>query len=155
MDYKIILLIALFPLVFSSIDNFNDVFADTEYSPQNISLRSHITNNPGMVADTFWTILNEDKGTLVTSSNNGVIVIRFDFQDHEKCYDTPNTFCLIATITETKNSYFTKVGDQATIILEFPDKLTFSVLSGELVTNTFDLDIVKMFEINVPKDNLQ
>ena len=108
-----------------------------------------------MVGETFWTILDENKGTLVTSSNNGVIVIRFDFQDHEKCYDAPNTFCLIATITETKNSYFTKVGDQATIILEFPDKLTFSFLSGDLVTNTFELDILKMFEINVSKDNTE
>jgi len=125
-----------------------------EYSPQNLSIRLHITNNPGMVGDTFWTILNENKGTLVTSSNNGVIVIRFDFQDHEKCYDTPNTFCLVATITETKNSYFTKVGDQATIILEFPDKLTFSILSGELVTNTFDLDIIKMTKINQLKQEI-
>ena len=50
--------------------------------------------------------------------------------------------------SETKNTVFTQVGDQATIILEYPDKLTFSILSGELVTNTFDIEIEKLRELN-------
>lgn len=123
------------------------VHADALESPddaRNISLKSKLTSNPGMTGDIFWLILHENDGVLVTTSDNGVIVIRFDFVDHDKCYDTLDTFCLKATFTETKNSYFTEPGDEATIIVEYPDKLTFSILSGELVTNTFDMDIQKL-----------
>jgi hypothetical protein len=111
--------------------------------PRNISIKANLSQSFGMTGDVFWLILHESDGVLVTTSDNGVIVIRFDFVNHDKCYDSSDTFCLRATITETKNTYFTKPGDESTIILEFPDKLTFSFLSGELVTNTFDLDIQK------------
>jgi len=122
-------------------------FAEESETPRNISMKAKLTQSHSLTGDTFWTILHEDKGVLVTTSENGIIVIRFDFVDHDKCYDTPNTFCLKATITETKNTYFTEPGDEATIILEFPDKLTFSILSGDLVTNTFDLNIERLREI--------
>ena len=119
-----------------------------DYSPRNVSMKGQLEQSMPFVNDTFWTILGEDDGVLVTNSENGVIVIRFDFQDHEKCYDRPDTFCLLATLTETKNTVFTEVGDKATIILEYPDKLTFSVLSGELVTNNFDIEIKKLRDIS-------
>jgi len=35
-----------------------------------------------MTGDVFWLILHDDNGVLVTTSDNGVIVIRFDFVDH-------------------------------------------------------------------------
>ncbi len=117
------------------------------YSPRNVSIKGKLVQSQPFINDIFWTILEDDKGVLVATSENGIIVIRFDFQDHDLCYDRPNTFCLIATLTETKNTEFTEVGDEATIILEYPDKLTFSVLSGELVTNTFDIEIEKLREI--------
>jgi len=91
--------------------------------------------------------LYDDKGTLVTTSENGVIVIRFDFVDHDKCYDAENTFCLKAILTETKNTKFTEVGDESTIILEYPEKISFSVLSGQLVANTFEFSIDKLRNI--------
>lgn len=124
----------------------SDVISVTVFpdSPRNVSLKAQLSQNPGMTGDIFWLIMHNDEGTLVTTSDSGVIVIRFDFIDHDKCYDTPDTFCLKATLTDTKNSYFTESGDEATIIVEYPDQLTFSILSGELVTNTFDLDIQKI-----------
>ena len=124
----------------------NDVISVTVYSdsPRNISVKAKLSQNSGMTGDIFWLIMYHDNGVLVTTSENGVVVIRFDFVDHDKCYDTPETFCLRATFTDTKNTYFAETGDEATIIIEFPDKLTFSILSGEIVTNTFELEIKKM-----------
>ena len=92
-----------------------------EYSSRDVSIKAKLSDSNGFTGDTFWTILHEEKGVLVTTSDNGVIVIRFDFVDHDKCYDTPNTFCLKATITDTKNTYFTEPGDEATIIFEYPE----------------------------------
>jgi len=62
-----------------------------------------------MTGDIFWLILHEKNGVLITTSDNGVIVIQFDFADHDKCYDSSDTFYLKATLTETKNSYFTEL----------------------------------------------
>ena len=137
---KSLILLTLIIGLFSIIP-FLDVYAEID-SPRNISLKSTLNENPGTTSDVFWLILYDDNGTLVTTSENGVIVIRFDFIDHDKCYDTPDTYCLRATFTDTKNTYFTQPGDEATIILEgYSDTLTFSILSGELVTNTFELNI--------------
>ena len=134
-------LIAIILMTSISLIPILDVFASID-SPRNLSIKSTLTENPGTTGDVFWLILYDEKGTLVTTSDNGVIVIRFDFVDHDKCYDTPDTYCLRATFTDTKNTYFTKTGDEATIILEgHSDLLTFSILSGELVTNTFELEI--------------
>ncbi len=119
-----------------------------DYSPRNVSIKAKFVQSQTFRNDIFWIILEDDKGVFVATSENGIIVIGFDFQDHDKCYDIPNTFCLIATLTETQNTVFTEVDDQVTIILEYPDKLTFSFLSGELVTNTFDSEIKKLRELN-------
>ena len=145
--------LALIPFFTLSLtaDHFEDSHAE-DYSPRNISVKAKLLRSQSLVGDIFWIIIEEDRGTIVVSSQKGIIVIRFEFQDHEKCYDKQNTFCLKAALTETKNTYFTKVGDEATIILEYPNKLTFSILSGELVTNTFELEIEKLRKINIPTD---
>jgi len=142
--YKFLILV----LAFSSmmLINFQTVQGD-DYSPRNVSIKGKLIQSHSLTGDIFWIILYEDKGTLVTTSENGVIVIRFDFIDHDKCYAKENTYCLKAILTETKNTRFTKVGDVTTIILEYPEKISFSVLSGELVTNTFELNIEKLRNI--------
>ena len=154
---KIVLLLVLIPLFTTGlpvdyfvhgVESKSTTENSEDYSPRNVSIKGKLVQSQPFINDIFWTILQDDKGVLVATSENGIIVIRFDFQDHDKCYDRPNTFCLIATLTETKNTVFTKVGDQATIILEYPDKLTFSILSGELVTNNFDIEIKKLRELN-------
>jgi len=126
--------------------NFQTAQGD-DYSPRNVSIKGTLIQSQSWVGDVFWIILYEDKGTLVTTSQNGVIVIKFDFIDNDKCYDKENTYCLKAIVTETKNTRFSKVGDETTIILEYPEKISFSVLSGELVTNTFEFNIEKLRNI--------
>jgi len=135
----LILLIGIIPVL-----PFTD--AEEKYTDQNISIRASLVIEWDRLANISWTLLEEDKGTFVISSNEGVIVIRFDFQEHDKCFDKPNTYCLRATITDSKNTYFSKVGDEATIILEYPDKLSYSFLSGDLVTNTFEFNIKKIVD---------
>jgi len=119
-----------------------------DYSPRNVFIKGEFVRSQPFRDDMFWTVLEDDKGVFGGTSENGIIVMKFDFQDHDKCYDRLHTFCLIATLTETQNTVFTEVGDQLTIILEYPDKLTFSFLSGELVGNTFDSEIKELSELN-------
>jgi len=137
-------LLVLIPLIALSVTS---LYAQSDYSPRDVSIKGSLTQSQSFVGDVFWVILEQDKGVLVATSDQGVIVIRFDFKDHDKCYDTPDTFCLNATIQETKNTHFTKVGDVVNIIIEYPEKLTFSVLSGELVANNFEITIEKLREI--------
>ncbi len=127
--------------------SMSGLYAQSDYSPRDVSIKGSLTQSQSFVGDVFWVILQQDKGVLVATSDDGVIVIRFDFKDHDKCYDTPDTFCLNATIQETKNTIFTKAGDEVNIIIEYPDKLTFSVISGELVSNNFEISIEKLREI--------
>lgn len=141
---KSFLIFALIPLIALSM---SDLYAQSDYSPRDVSIKGSLTQSQSFVGDVFWVILEQDKGVLVATSDKGVIVIRFDFKDHDKCYDTPDTFCLSATIQETKNTFFTQVGDEVNIIIEYPEKLTFSVLSGKLVANNFEITIEKLREI--------
>jgi len=143
------IIFALIPLILSigiiSAIPFSDA---VDYSPRNVSIKGTLIQSHTQDANTFWIILYDDKGTLVTSTDNGLVVLRFDFEDHDKCYAKENTFCLISVITESRNADWTKAGDVATIILEYPEKISFSALSGELVTNTFEFNIDKLRDIS-------
>ena len=92
----------------------------------------------------FWTIVDGEVGTIVTSSINGLTVIRMDMTQSDSCEELPNTVCLDATITNTKNTLFTEGGVTAKMIFEMPHKQKISILSGELATLELELELEKM-----------
>ena len=117
---------------------------DEPYVLSHFSAKGVITENNPFGGAVFWTIVDGDVGTIVTTSINGLAVIRVDMTQSDSCEELPNTVCLDSTITNTKNTIFTKPGDTAKIVFEMPHKQKISILSGELATLELELDLEKM-----------
>lgn len=136
--------LASFFLIFSvSVIPFT--LADEEpYVLSHFSAKGVITENNPFGGAVFWTIVDGEDGTIVTSSINGLTVIRMHMKQSDSCEELSNTVCLDATITSTKNTLFTEEGVTAKIIFEMPNRQKISILSGELATLELELDLEKM-----------
>jgi len=88
-------------------------------------------------------MVSGDKGTIVWTMPNSYSVARLDMQTHHMCYDRSNVVCLNGTVTSVKNAKFVQEDDIITLVYDMPSKQTVSFLSGNLVTNTFDLELTK------------
>jgi len=124
---------------------FNFSFAEDEpYVLSHFYAKSVVSENNPFGGKVFWTIVDGQTGTVVTSSNKGVTVIRLDMTQSDSCEKLADIVCLDATITDTKNTLFTKNGDTAKFVFEMPNKQSISILSGDLATLEIELDIKKM-----------
>ncbi len=148
----IFLLFLVFGFILAS--SSSNSFAENEpYVLSHFSEKGTITENNPFGGEVFWTIVSGDQGTLVTSSPSGVTVFRLDMKQSDSCPELSNTVCLDSTVTSIKNSQFSfvKVGDQAKMVFEMPEKQTITMLSGELATLEIQLDISKMRVKDVEK----
>lgn len=136
--------LASFFLIFSvSVIPFT--LADEEpYVLSHFSAKGVITENNPFGGAVFWTIVDGEVGTIVTSSINGLTVIRMDMTQSDSCEELSNTVCLDASITSTKNTLFTEEGVTAKIIFEMPNRQKISILSGELATLDLELNLEKI-----------
>ena len=136
--------LASFFLIFSvSVIPFT--LADEEpYVLSHFSAKGVITENNPFGGAVFWTIVDGEDGTIVTSSINGLTVIRMHMTQSDSCEELSNTVCLDASITSTKNTLFTEEGVTAKIIFEMPDRQKISILSGELATLDLELNLEKI-----------
>jgi len=150
------LIFALILLVFylGTISTLSNSYAENEpYVLSHFSAKGTITENNPFGGAVFWTLVSGDKGTIVTSSPNGVVVFRLDMKQSDICPELPNTVCLDSTITSIKNSQhdLVKVGDQAKMVFEMPKKQTITMQSGEIAELVIELDISKMKVKDVEK----
>lgn len=139
--HKILFLIPII-LVFLLVSSIPDSFAESEYALSHFSSKGKITNSLGE-GTTVWTMVSGDKGTIVWTMPNSYSVARLDMQTHHMCYDRSNVVCLNGTVTSVKNTKFVQEDDIITLVYDMPSKQTVSFLSGNLVTNTFDLELTK------------
>ncbi len=161
------IIFTLILLVFSigTVSTLSNSYAENEpYVLSHFSAKGTITENNPFGGAVFWTLVSGDKGTIVTSSPNGVVVFRLDMKQSDICPELPNTVCLDSTITSIKNSQYdlVKVGDQVKMVFEMPKKQTITMQSGDLAELVFELDISKMkvkdvekiIEQNIKQDDL-
>ncbi len=137
---KILLLIPIF-LVFLLVPSMQNSFAESEYSLSHFSSKGTIKNLPDV--GSVWTMINDDKGTIVWAVPGSYSVARLDMQTHHMCYDDANVVCLNGTITSVTNSQFVHEDDIVTIVYDMPDTQTISFLSGDLVANGFEVELKK------------
>ena len=137
------LIASLSILIFISVIPFS--FAENQpYVLSHFSAKGVVSENNPFGGIVFWTIVDGQSGTVVTSSINGLTVIRLDMTQSDGCEELANIVCLDATITNTKNTLFTKKGDTSKMVFEMPNKQSISILSGELATLEMELDIKKI-----------
>ena len=126
------------------ISNIPYSFAQNDqYSLSHFTAKGTVEPNSPFGGKVLWTIIDGDKGTIVGNSPLGLTIIRLDVEPHYTCYDSPNTVCLNVTATSVKNTQFIKVGDNAVLVFEMPDKQAISIMSGDLETLGIRVDIDK------------
>jgi len=113
------------------------------YSLSHFSVKGIVSEGGLLAGKKMWTIIDGDKGTLVRGSPDGVHIYRLDVKPYHTCYDDARVICLDVTITGGKNMQFTKIGDNAVLVFNMPQKQKISIMSGELETLGIDLDIEK------------
>jgi len=140
-----VLLTSVIAIIFVSIIPFS--FAEDEpYVLSHFSTKGVVAENNPFGGIVFWTIVDGDSGTVVTSSDLGLTIFRLSMTQSDSCEEEPNTVCLDATITSIKNSRLdlTDVGDTAKIVFEMPDRQTITMQSGEIASLEIELEIKKM-----------
>ena len=127
-------------------------FAQNEpYVLSHFSAKGTVTENNPFGGIVFWTIVNGEEGTIVTSFEDGIRVIRLAMEQSDSCPDLPDTVCLDAIVTSAKNTLLTKVADDAKIVFEMPHKQTITILSGELETLEIVVNLEKIKVKDVEK----
>ena len=113
------------------------------------SAKSIVVDENQFTDRVFWTMVNGEKGTVVSSTPDGITVIRMSMTQNDSCNDLTDVVCLDATITQVKNAPNAKNGDTLRMIFDLPEKQLIGITSGALETLKVELDIQKL---NVKKE---
>ena len=132
-------LLILLLVVLISISALSNTYALDIYTLDKVSTKGHIIGNNPFAGNTIWTVLEGDTGTIIATSDHGIVTIRFNTEQNKMCLDSPSKLCLDATIYETKNSIDVKNGDTIQIIFDMPTKQTITVKSGNLKSLQLEL----------------
>lgn len=155
----------LFIVVLISISTLSNTYALDMYTLDKVSTKGHIIGNNPFAGNTIWTVLEGDTGTIIATSDHGIVTIRFNTEQNKICLDSPSKLCLDATIYETKNAMDVKPGDTLQIVFDMPTKQIITIKSGNLKSLQIELilDSVKYKKpineinkkINVEKDPIK
>lgn len=119
-------------------------FAEEPYVLSHFSAKSKVILDDQLANRVYWTLIDGDKGTIVSSSIFGVTVIRMSLTQSDSCNDLLDMVCLDAVITETKNARNVTPGDTLSMVFELPEKQSVSITSGKLSSLDVELEILKL-----------
>lgn len=133
---KIFILLLISVILISTISN---TYALDIYTLDKVSTKGHIIGGNPFVGNAVWTILEGDTGTIVATSNHGIVTIRFNTEQNQSCLDSPSKICLSATVYETKNSISVQKGDIIEMIFDMPIRQQITIKSGDLESLQLEL----------------
>jgi hypothetical protein len=79
-------------------------FAEEPYVLSHFSAKSKVVHDDQLANRVYWTLIDGDKGTIVSSSIFGINVIRLSMTQSDSCDDSLDVVCLDGIITSIKNS---------------------------------------------------
>ena len=154
-------LIHLFFLIFLisiSISITPNAFADKENMMlSHFYAKTIVVSDDDYTKQVFWMLIHGDVGTIVSSTSNGVIIMRINLYDRDQCEDLENIVCLEAKVLES-NEQNVHVGDSMKITFDMPHKVTVKISDGILHAEEFDLEILKLItkpETTILKKSLE
>ena len=119
-------------------------FAEEPYVLSHFSAKSKVVADDQLANRVYWTLIDGNKGTIVSSSIFGVNVIRLSMTQSDTCDDSLDVVCLDGIITSIKNSRNVVPGDTLSMVFELPNKQSVSITSGKLSSIDVTLDILKL-----------
>jgi len=140
--HKILFLIPIF-LGILLIPTLQESFAQSEYALSHFYSKGVLKNITGDDSGGIWTLINGDKGTVISNYQGFVSVTRLDMQPYHTCYEGDNIVCMNGTITSVKNSRISEVGDVITMVYEMPHSQLFTFFDGPFAGNTLDIELSK------------
>jgi len=139
---KIIILLSIF-LGTLLVLNIQDSFAESEYTLSHFYSKGVFKNISGDDKAVVWTLINGDKGTVISNYLGTTSVTRLDMQSHYQCYEEENLVCMNGTITSVKNSKISEVGDVITMAYEMPHSQLIVFFDGPFAGTTLDIELSK------------
>ncbi|HSD05476.1 MAG TPA: hypothetical protein VLB45_06985 [Nitrosopumilaceae archaeon] len=89
------------------------------------------------------TIIDGDKGTIIHSTDNGLVVVRLELSESEACILKLSTICFDAKVTKVRGTDI-QVGDEINLTIDLENKKEFlSVVSGQFQGENIVIDLVK------------
>ena len=119
-------------------------FAEEPYVLSHFSAKSKVVHDDQLANRVYWTLIDGDKGTIVSSSIFGINVIRLSMTQSDSCDDSLDVVCLDGIITSIKNSRNVVPGDTLSMVFQLPEKQSVSITSGKLSSIDVQLDILKL-----------
>lgn len=89
------------------------------------------------------TIIDGDKGTIIHSTDNGLVVVRLELSESEACILKLSTICFDAKVTKVRGTDI-QVGDEVNLTIDLENKKEFiSVVSGQFQGENIVIDLTK------------
>ena len=140
--YRFFLLLPV-ALTLFLIPTIHESFAETEYVTSHFHSKGTLTSIVNSQPAVVWTMIDGDKGTIVSSYEAVNSITRLDIQPHPECPQHKDIACMEGVITEVKNSKISKVGDRIVMKYEIPYSQTITFFDGGFAGTTFVVDLSK------------
>jgi len=89
------------------------------------------------------TIIDGEKGTIIHSTQNGLVVVRLALSENETCVQTASTVCFDATVIQVIGTDI-HVGDKVNLTIDLENKKEIiSVTSGQFQGENIAIDLTK------------
>lgn len=128
-----------------------DSFAESEYVLSHFYSKGKLTSLMGTELATVWTIVDGDKGTVVSQHNGIFSVSRLDMNSYYNCGGENNIVCINGTITSVNKSDISNVGDTITMKYDVPNFQSFTFYDGPFAGVTLDLELSKFNAKKAPR----
>ncbi len=140
--YKILFLLPIVLTLFS-IPIIQESFAESEYAISHFYSKGVLQNVSEAESAVVWTIVNGDKGTVISNYEGVNSITRLEMQPHYPCLQDKNIICINGIITSVKNSDISKVGDTIVLAYDVPHSQSFTFFDGIFAGTTLDIELSK------------
>jgi hypothetical protein len=102
-----------------------------------------VDNSSQFAGEIVRTIIDGNKGTIIHSTENGIVVVRLELSYSEACILKLSTVCFDAKVTKVRGTDI-QVGDEVNLTIDLENKKEFiSVVSGKSQGENITIDLTK------------
>ena len=137
--------IKLLAMIFSIflIANIQNSFAISESDIIKFYSMGKVEQSSSFAGEIVRTIIDGEKGTIIHSTQNGLVVVRLALSENETCVQTASTVCFDATVIQVIGTDI-HVGDKVNLTIDLENKKEIiSVTSGQFQGENIAIDLTK------------
>ncbi|PBO84727.1 MAG: hypothetical protein COA77_07740 [Thaumarchaeota archaeon] len=122
-------------------------FSDAATNPVHVYHfnRGVVDEQSPFAGEVLWTLINGNEGTIVHSSDHGVVVVRFSLSYSDVCIESIGIICLDGKVTQFKNTDSHNEGEDLKIIIDATNnEEIISMINGPLAGVDVKINLTKI-----------